>query len=88
MFSAVCAIFILPDFPATTRWLSPEERELAMLRMTEDVGVGDQDETEHGLHASGLWLAITDWRVWWYSLFMTAQVRYALSQFVKQIPSR
>ena len=61
---AVLAIFILPDFPSTTRWLTPEERALALRRMAEDVGVGDQDETEaHGpLH--GLWLAIADWRVW------------------------
>ncbi|KAF7352833.1 MFS general substrate transporter [Mycena venus] len=39
VFIAVCAIFILPDFPATSKWLTPEERELALLRMTEDAGV-------------------------------------------------
>ena len=49
---AVLAIFILPDFPSTTRWLTPEERALALRRMAEDVGVGDQDETE-GASASG-----------------------------------
>ncbi|KAL1762690.1 major facilitator superfamily domain-containing protein [Schizophyllum commune] len=71
---AVLAIFILPDFPSTTRWLTPEERALALRRMAEDVGVGDQDETEaHGpLH--GLWLAIADWRVWWMAVGLTAQV--------------
>ncbi|KAI4520838.1 MFS general substrate transporter, partial [Schizophyllum commune Loenen D] len=71
---AVIAIFILPDFPSTTRWLTPEERALALRRMAEDVGVGDQDETEaHGpLH--GLWLAIADWRVWWMAVGLTAQV--------------
>ena len=41
MFVAIIAIFILPDFPATSRtWLSPEEVRLAEKRMEEDVGVG------------------------------------------------
>ena len=46
---AIAAIFILPDFPTTTRWLTPLERSLAMRRMAEDGGLnmGDQEETEH-----------------------------------------
>lgn len=32
---AVAAIFILPDFPSTTKWLSPMERRLAEVRMAE-----------------------------------------------------
>ncbi|KAJ7047420.1 MFS general substrate transporter [Mycena alexandri] len=74
VFIAVCAIFILPDFPATSKWLSPEERELALLRMTEDAGVGDQNETEQGGPFHGLFLAFTDWRVWWLAFALTAQV--------------
>ncbi|KAJ6515941.1 MFS general substrate transporter [Mycena sanguinolenta] len=74
MFVAVCAIFILPDFPTTSKWLTPEERELALLRMTEDVGVGDQNETETQGHLGGLWMALSDWRVWLYAFAMTAQV--------------
>lgn len=69
---AVIAIFILPDFPTTTRWLTPQERALALRRMEEDAGVGDQEETEGA--TSGLWLAVTDWKVWWFALAMTAQV--------------
>ncbi|KAF9075884.1 MFS general substrate transporter [Rhodocollybia butyracea] len=74
VFVAICAIFILPDFPATTTWLSPLERELAMQRMQEDVGVGDQGETEVGGQVYGMRMALTDWKVWWMSLAMTAQV--------------
>ncbi|KAF7355270.1 MFS general substrate transporter [Mycena sanguinolenta] len=74
MFVAVCAIFILPDFPATSKWLTPEERELALLRMAEDVGIGDQDETETHGHFGGLWMALSDWRVWLFAFAMTAQV--------------
>jgi sugar phosphate permease len=69
---AIAAIFILPDFPTNTRWLSPQERALALRRMEEDAGVGDQEETEGD--ASGLWLAVTDWKVWWLALALTSQV--------------
>ncbi|KAH7930098.1 MFS general substrate transporter [Leucogyrophana mollusca] len=74
VFVAICAIFILPDFPTTTRWLTDEERRLAMRRMEEDAGVGDQNETEEGGKFHGLYLAVTDWKVWWFALAMTAQV--------------
>ncbi|GBE79766.1 hypothetical protein SCP_0209670 [Sparassis crispa] len=76
IFFALLAIFILPDFPATTRgrWLSPLERRLAMRRMEEDAGVGDESETEAGGQMHGLWLAVTDWRVWWLAFMMTSQV--------------
>ena len=68
---ALWAIFILPDFPSTTRWLSPEERCLAMKRMEEDAGVGDEKQTEEGGQTTGLRLAFRDWKVWWMSLMMT-----------------
>ncbi|KAJ8474746.1 hypothetical protein ONZ45_g15847 [Pleurotus djamor] len=86
IFVAVLAIFILPDFPTTTPWLSPMERRLAMRRMEEDVGVGDQGETEltphdkpdtpnrFSGHFHGFWLAITDWKVWWLAVTLTSQV--------------
>ena len=67
-------MFILPDFPTTTRWLTEEERRLATKRMEEDAGVGDEGETEVGGHGAGLWLAIKDWKVWWMAFAMTSQV--------------
>jgi hypothetical protein len=33
---AIAALFLLPDFPHNTRWLSVEERELAQRRLAED----------------------------------------------------
>ncbi|KAH9904229.1 MFS general substrate transporter [Epithele typhae] len=71
---ALIAVFILPDFPATTRWLTDPERRLAMRRMEEDVGVGDEGQTETGGHAAGLILAAKDWKVWWLAVAQTAQV--------------
>lgn len=41
-FSFFCML-ILPELPATTRWLSPEERLVGVLRMVEDIGTTDED---------------------------------------------
>jgi len=75
MFFAVVALFMLPDFPSTTRWLTPQERRLAEVRMASDfAGVGDEKETETGGATYGLKLAIFDWKVWWLALAMTSNV--------------
>ena len=65
IFVALCALFILPDFPSTPcRWLTPLERRLAERRMEEDfVGMHDGSETEKG-NKAGLISAVTDWKVW------------------------
>ncbi|PVG04130.1 MFS general substrate transporter [Serendipita vermifera] len=70
---AIVAVFILPDFPATTRWLTPEERRLAEMRMEEDAGVGDEEDKQGSL-TRGLTMALSDWKVWWMALALTAQV--------------
>ncbi|KAG9100237.1 hypothetical protein FRC06_004377 [Ceratobasidium sp. 370] len=68
---ALAAIFILPDFPSTTRWLSPEERRLAEVRMAEDVGGEvDKDTAQEG-HFYGFFLAMKDWKVWWFAMALT-----------------
>lgn len=38
IFVAACAIFILPDYPHNTRWLTEEERKFAQARLAADVG--------------------------------------------------
>lgn len=72
---AIVAIFILPDFPATSSsWLSPLESRLALKRMEEDcAGIGDQGETEQG-HTAGFVSAMTDWKVIWLALALTSIV--------------
>lgn len=59
---AIIAIFVLPDFPATTPWLTPAERRLAERRMEEDAGA---DEEKFSSSMDGLWMAFGDWKVWW-----------------------
>lgn len=68
-------MFILPDFPSNTRWLSPLERKLALLRMTEEVGEADEEgDYETRSPWSGFIMAVTDWKVWWLAFAMLSQV--------------
>ncbi|KAM0426631.1 hypothetical protein ACHAPT_007947 [Fusarium lateritium] len=39
--AALVTYFVVPDYPATTRWLSDEERRIAVLRMAEDASKED-----------------------------------------------
>ncbi|KAL5514207.1 hypothetical protein ACEPAG_2295 [Sanghuangporus baumii] len=48
---AISAKFVLPDFPTSSRWLSPEERELAMHRMAVDGGINVDDQESTGQSA-------------------------------------
>ncbi|KAF8558925.1 MFS general substrate transporter [Imleria badia] len=72
---ALSAIFVLPDFPSSpSRWLTPQERALALLRMEED-GLVDEEETDNMKgQAAGLLLALSDWKVWWLSIALTSMV--------------
>ncbi|KAH8805435.1 phthalate transporter [Xylogone sp. PMI_703] len=64
---SIIAVFILPDFPATTKWLTDEEREYAIRRLEQDnMSSQAQDMT----HSQSFIAAVKDWRTW---LFMLAQ---------------
>ncbi|KAJ6443389.1 MFS general substrate transporter [Purpureocillium lavendulum] len=64
---AIIAMFILPDFPATTKWLTAEEREYAVRRLEHD-----NNSTQAGSmgHVQSLVRAVKDWRTW---VFVLAQ---------------
>ncbi len=72
MFIAILAAFILPDLPHNTRGFTEEERYVAQLRMTEDVGVADSDEGQSVF--SGLLMAVKDAKVYLMMLTLTAYV--------------
>jgi sugar phosphate permease len=73
MFFAVCAPFILPDLPHNTRGFTEEERYVAQLRMTEDVGVADSDEPDQTIF-TGLIMALKDPKVYLMMFTLTAYV--------------
>jgi hypothetical protein len=57
---AFTALFVLPDFPRTTTWLTEEERTLAVWRLEEDVGEDDWLDSQHQSFVVGLKLAFSD----------------------------
>ncbi|KAL2147642.1 hypothetical protein VTI28DRAFT_8096 [Corynascus sepedonium] len=74
MFFAVLAAFILPDLPHNTRGFTEEERYVAQLRMTEDVGVADTDDEPGQTVWTGLILAGKDPKVYLMMFTLTAYV--------------
>ncbi|PSR80855.1 major facilitator superfamily domain-containing protein, partial [Coniella lustricola] len=63
MVVAISAAFILPDLPSNTRGFTDEERQVAQLRMLEDVGEADADAQGQAA-AAGLMMALKDVGVW------------------------
>lgn len=66
---AFSAMFVLPDFPETTRagWLTDEEVRLAVRRMEVDAGSGAFTNTyrlRDSALLDGFWLAVVDPHVW------------------------
>ncbi|EIW75723.1 sugar transporter [Coniophora puteana RWD-64-598 SS2] len=70
IFFAICALFILPDFPHNTRGLSDAERRLAIKRMQEDAATSAPEPKGE---TYGLKLAFSDWKMWWFAFAMLAQ---------------
>lgn len=73
MVIAISAGFILPDLPHNTRGFTEEEREIAVLRMTEDVGEADADSAEESIFA-GLIMAVKDVKIYLMMITFTAYV--------------
>ncbi|KAF9257148.1 MFS general substrate transporter [Marasmius fiardii PR-910] len=85
MFIGFLTMWLLPDYPNNTRWISASERRLAQARLADDAGEADQDNAEDSfLH--GLKLAVTDSKVLLFA-FMTIAQLLGLS-FVNFFPTQ
>ncbi|KAF2736390.1 MFS general substrate transporter [Polyplosphaeria fusca] len=80
---AVVVWWVLPDYPATTMWLTEEERELAVLRIAEEAN--QEDEIEDVGAWAGLRMAFADPAVF-LILFMQLGLNTAAS-FVNFFPT-
>jgi len=59
---AVLALFVLPDFPTNTKWLSPKEAAVAEWRLIKDAaGQTDEDDASW---SSGFNATFKDWRTY------------------------
>lgn len=57
---AFATVFIIPDWPSTTKWLTEEEKALGVIRLVEDAG----DEEEDINTKTAFKMAGKDFRVW------------------------
>lgn len=67
---ALFSFFLLPDHPLQTRWLSPEQRQLAHKRIAAD--------TTQREEATSVWVglrqALADWRTWVFCLMYNTHI--------------
>ncbi|KAJ3813547.1 major facilitator superfamily domain-containing protein [Lentinula lateritia] len=73
MFIGLNAMWLLPDYPINTRWVSPKDRRLAQARLADDAGEADKDSTGDS-PLKGLLMAIQDPKVWVFAIMNTAQL--------------
>lgn len=57
---AIITGFVIPDWPATTKWLSEEEKALGIMRIVEDAGSEEEDIST----MTAFKLAAKDHRIW------------------------
>lgn len=72
---AIAAGFILPDYPATTKWLNEEERNFASWRLMADIN--ESDDTHLQSIWDGVKLCLTDYRL--YLFVLTQHLRSSTS---------
>ncbi|KAF4846488.1 Major facilitator-type transporter hxnP [Colletotrichum siamense] len=83
IFVGVFAIWLLPDWPSTTSWLTPKERAVAEWRLVKDAGQVDEDDEPWSY---GFKLAFMDWRIYLFTfLFICIQVCSAVGNFFPDI---
>ncbi|KAG7192181.1 uncharacterized protein KQ657_001895 [Scheffersomyces spartinae] len=59
------AYVILPDKPSNTKFLSQQEKDMVMWKLTQEVGQADDDEKQSkGYYKDALLLALKDMKVW------------------------
>lgn len=61
---ALGAFFVLPDFPANTKWISGQEKDLAQWRLVADVGQDDWTSSEEESLFLGFKQCVTDYKTW------------------------
>lgn len=59
---AICSVFIMPNFPADTRWLAEEQRDYACWRLAVDAH--EADDPQSSTLWSGVKAAFTDYRLY------------------------
>jgi len=80
---ALSAIFILPDYPSTTRWLTPAEKAVAIQRLRKTSSIDDAHQRRRPNLLAGLRAAAADAKVWMLAALIAAKtVGGAVTNFI------
>lgn len=83
---AAMAVFILPDMPENSKFLSVEERQMAVNRLKLDVGTSLSPGEDEGTPMQGLVMAVKDVKVWVLAFMLTSvTVGVGFNQFFPTI---
>ena len=88
LLTLTCSRALLPNFPASTKWLSEEERNFAQWRLVDDAK--ESDDTDSVTLLDGLLLALRDYRLYIFFLFqhisvLTQTFQYFFPTIVKTL---
>ncbi|OAR02239.1 hypothetical protein LLEC1_06145 [Akanthomyces lecanii] len=61
---AIAAVFVLPNFPRTTPWLTEQEVAMAVWRLEHDIGEDDWVNSEEQTFFQGFTAAVKDVKMW------------------------
>ncbi|KAJ7578186.1 major facilitator superfamily domain-containing protein [Mycena floridula] len=67
------SMWLLPDYPQNTSWITGSQRRLAQARLADDAGEADKDNVEDSPF-QGLKMALVDIKVWIFSLMTISQL--------------
>ncbi|KAJ7579925.1 major facilitator superfamily domain-containing protein [Mycena floridula] len=67
------SMYLLPDYPHNTSWITGSERRLAQARLADDAGEADKDNAEES-PLQGLKMALKDPKVWIFAIMNMAQL--------------
>lgn len=65
---ALISLFILPDFPATSRRFSAREREIALTRLATENVTAITEDSERLTHWQAIVVSVKDWRTWAFTI--------------------
>lgn len=83
---AALAVFVLPDMPGNSKFLTPEEREFAVNRLSVNAGSTLSSDDEEGTPMQGFLMAVKDIKVWVLAFMLTAvTVGVGFNQFFPTI---
>jgi MFS family permease len=81
---AIIAIFVLPDYPSTTRWLSEEEVHIAEQRLVLDGHEPSSKKSEFAMR--DIMMTLKDWRIYFFVfLFLLDVSAGTISYFIPTI---